>query len=276
MYILQQLPIYVLLTLCLIYWTERTNGYFAAYSEQNTDQNCFCELEGSINDCSCDVDTVDHFNNMKVYPRLKSLLVKNYFRFFKVNLKRECPFWPDDSKCAIRFCQVENCAEQEIPKGLKEHSEHVDKSALFKYTKEAQNVDCSHAEDFNSALGFLDTSISDQSHREFARWAEHDEAEEEFCILDDDESGSQYVDLLLNPERYTGYKGDSAHRIWKSIYHENCFGMNDTKSVPNYIPHIDLRNVCLEQRAFYRIISGLHSSINIHLSAKYLLSESKD
>ena len=30
--------------------------------------------------------------------------------------------------------------------------------------------------------------------------------------------------------------------------------------------------MCLEKRAFYRIISGLHASINIHLSAKYLLS----
>lgn len=32
-----------------------------------------------------------------------------------------------------------------------------------------------------------------------------------------------YVDLLLNPERFTGYSGDSAHRIWNSIYQENCF-----------------------------------------------------
>lgn len=29
----------------------------------------------------------------------------------------------------------------------------------------------------------------------------------------------------------------------------------------------------MEKRVFYRVISGLHSSINIHLSSKYLLSE---
>ncbi|XP_044943238.1 ERO1-like protein beta [Mustela putorius furo] len=34
---------------------------------------------------------------------------------------------------------------------------------------------------------------------------------------------AQYVDLLLNPERYTGYKGSSAWRVWNSIYEENCF-----------------------------------------------------
>lgn len=32
----------------------------------------------------------------------------------------------------------------------------------------------------------------------------------------------------------------------------------------------------MEQRAFYRLISGLHTSINIHLSSDYLLSEAKD
>ena len=31
-----------------------------------------------------------------------------------------------------------------------------------------------------------------------------------------------YVDLKLNPERYTGYTGPSARRIWEAIYQENC------------------------------------------------------
>jgi ABC-type tungstate transport system permease subunit len=32
-----------------------------------------------------------------------------------------------------------------------------------------------------------------------------------------------YVNLAKNPERYTGYKGQSAARVWRSIYGENCF-----------------------------------------------------
>ncbi|XP_017019484.1 ero1-like protein [Drosophila kikkawai] len=264
----------------LLYWTDATGGYFAALNAAETSKNCFCELEGSINDCSCDVDTVDHFNNMKIYPRLQSLLVKNFFRFYKVNLKQECPFWPDDSRCAIRFCQVENCEEQAIPQGIKDKGEQKERAAAFKYTREAQREGkaCSEMEDFDSALGFLDTSISDQAHREFELWAKHDEAEEDFCIVDDHEEGSQYVDLLLNPERYTGYRGESAHRIWKSIYLENCFGGNNetANKFSSIVGHLDLRDMCLEQRAFYRIISGLHSSINIHLCSKYLLSETKD
>lgn len=46
-----------------------------------------------------------------------------------------------------------------------------------------------------------------------------------------------------------------------------------------YIPYRDMASVngiCTEHRVFYRLISGLHSSINIHLSANYLLSEKSD
>jgi len=31
-----------------------------------------------------------------------------------------------------------------------------------------------------------------------------------------------YVNLQLNPERYTGYTGASARRIWDAVYSENC------------------------------------------------------
>ena len=71
----------------------------------------YFQLNGNIDDCSCTVDTVDYFNNVKIYPRLQSLLVRDYFRFYKVNLKRDCPFWADDSKCAIRFCHVKPCQD---------------------------------------------------------------------------------------------------------------------------------------------------------------------
>lgn len=45
-----------------------------------------------------------------------------------------------------------------------------------------------------------------------------------YCfILDDLSSDMHYVNLERNPERYTGYKGDSALKVWKCIYQENCF-----------------------------------------------------
>lgn len=157
----------LLLVVCL-FGSQFSRGFFTAYDKLENNKNCFCEvslickmdqnqgvfnskvlfcfkffclnpcqqLEGSINDCSCEVDTVDHFNNIKIFPRLSSLLMKNYFRFYRVNLHRDCPFWPDDSKCAMRFCQVENCEEKSIPKGLIENGEnHFMKPAVLKVNK---------------------------------------------------------------------------------------------------------------------------------------------
>ena len=43
------------------------------------------------------------------------------------------------------------------------------------------------------------------------------------CVVDESSSGMEYVDLLINPERFTGYAGFSAQRVWNNIYKENCF-----------------------------------------------------
>lgn len=65
------------------------------------------------------------------------------------------------------------------------------------------------------------SDYSSENYKEFERWQRHDDAQDNFCVKES--SPGEYVDLLLNPERYTGYKGVSAHRIWRSIYMENCF-----------------------------------------------------
>lgn len=195
------------------------------------------------------MDTVDHFNNVKIYPRIQSLLRNNYFRFYKTNLHQPCPFWADDSKCAMRFCSVQSCEEKDVPEGIKgvaatenpyykvfykdsiKFSSGFIVTVPFQYSETAQAFDypfeasgCDEFTHTEQELGFLNMSISRQDSIGFQLWAEHDESRDNFCILDDHQPGAEYVDLHLNPERYTGYKGESAHRIWRSIYLENCFG----------------------------------------------------
>ncbi|XP_010784009.1 ERO1-like protein beta [Notothenia coriiceps] len=77
------------------------------------------ELTGVLDDCFCDVESIDVFNNFKIYPRIKRLTEKDYFRYYRVNLKRPCPFWPNDGHCAIKDCHVEPCPESQIPVGIK-------------------------------------------------------------------------------------------------------------------------------------------------------------
>ncbi|XP_021122032.1 ERO1-like protein beta isoform X5 [Heterocephalus glaber] len=243
------------------------------------------QVAGVLDDCLCDIDSIDNFNNYKIFPKIKKLQERDYFRYYKVNLKRPCPFWAEDGHCSIKDCHVEPCPESKIPVGIKAgHSN--------KYLKVANNTeeleDCEQA----NKLGAVNSTLSNQSKEAFIDWARYDDSQDHFCELDvfscsDERSpAAQYVDLLLNPERYTGYKGPSAWRVWNSIYEENCFkprsvyrplnplapsrGEDDGESFYTW-----LEGLCLEKRVFYKLISGLHASINLHLCVNYLLEETK-
>uniref|UniRef100_A0A8C3LT97 ERO1-like protein alpha n=1 Tax=Chrysolophus pictus TaxID=9089 RepID=A0A8C3LT97_CHRPC len=213
------------------------------------------QVTGHLDDCTCDVETIDAFNNYKLFPRLNQLLESDYFRYYKVNLKKPCPFWDDNSHCGIRDCAVKPCPSDEVPDGIR--------SASYKYSEEANSraEECEEA----SRLGAVDESLSKETQQAVLQWTWHDDSSDSFCEADDILSpDAEYVDLLLNPERYTGYKGPDAWKIWNSIYEENCFKPQNVKR--------PLRTA-LKKRAFYRLISGLHASINIHLSARYLLQD---
>ncbi|XP_059697633.1 ERO1-like protein beta isoform X1 [Haemorhous mexicanus] len=236
------------------------------------------QLTGVLDDCLCDIESIDDFNTFKIFPKIQKLQERDYFRYYKVNLKRPCPFWADDGHCSIKDCHVEPCPESKIPVGIKAGSSN-------KYSKAANNSkeleDCEQA----NKLGAVNSTLSNQSKEAFIDWARYDDSQDHFCELDDERSpDAQYVDLLLNPERYTGYKGPSAWRVWNSIYEENCFkprsvyrplnplapsrGGDDGESFYTW-----LEGLCLEKRVFYKLISGLHASINLHLCANYLLEE---
>lgn len=245
---------------------------------RSADCRCFCEVKGDLEDCACDVETIDNFNNDQLFPKLQTLLESDYFRFYKVNLNKPCPFWKVKSHCGLRDCAVQPCSPNEVPEGIRS-------SSYNKYSAEAkEELDSCEKE---KHLGAVDVSLSNETREVLLNWRKHDDEAERFCLVDDEESpDSQYVDLLLNPERYTGYKGPEAWQIWNSIYEENCFKPYTIRRplIPGLVQSSSgnearsfyswLGGQCVEKRAFYRLISGLHASINIHLSARYLLDDS--
>ncbi|KAF5351640.1 hypothetical protein D9756_007549 [Leucocoprinus leucothites] len=107
----------------------------------------------------------------------------------------------------------------------------------------------------------------------------------DYCFLDDNTEGD-YFDLQLVPERYTGYSGHDARRVWRSIYEENCFGLSELSLMKGKSPapvtlpdtmiealHDDGKDSpaqCLEKRVYYKMISGLHASISTHICHEYL------
>ena len=237
---------------------------FKEDSPTESDQ-CFCQLEGKIDDCMCNVDTVDYFNNMKIFPRLQSLLQKDFFRYFKYNANRPCPFWNSSTdRCKNPSCGVKPCSIDEIPPGLINDN----------------NENCQQKNE-DSADFKVDSTISDKVLADLESWKDFDDSQGSFCQIDPDDNcpNCDYVDLSKNPERYTGYKDEPAHRVWRAIYQENCFEppkISNAKTTTKkkaafsaaFFPK-SLEKMCLEKRAFYRAISGLHSSITVHLTAEH-------
>uniref|UniRef100_A0A7N6B5B6 ERO1-like protein alpha n=1 Tax=Anabas testudineus TaxID=64144 RepID=A0A7N6B5B6_ANATE len=227
----------------------------------SADCRCFCQVTGNLDDCACDVETIDHFNNDQLFPKLQNLLESDYFRFYKVNLNKPCPFWTSSSHCGLRHCAVKPCSPVSSCFDLNQlqlSSAHPQRECVWSFV-----------------------CFSDETREALLDWSKYDDEAERFCVVDDEASpDSQYVDLLLNPERFTGYKGPEAWQIWNSIYEENCFNFFLSTCLTTTLVVFAARKFyswldgqCVEKRAFYRLVSGLHASINIHLSARYLLDD---
>ncbi|XP_039004486.1 endoplasmic reticulum oxidoreductin-2-like isoform X2 [Hibiscus syriacus] len=176
--------------------------------------SCQCPQEhrysGIVEDCCCDYETVDHLNEEVLHPLLQELVKTPFFRYFKVKLWCNCPFWPDDDDLKCQEGKPEATVDRTLD------------SQAFRGWTETDNP-----------------------------WTYDDET---------DNSEMTYVNLQLNPERYTGYTGPSARRIWDAVYSENC-------------PKYPAEELCQEEKILYKLISGLHSSISIHIGSDYLLDE---
>jgi len=177
-------------------------------------------IEGSsiIDDCCCRVDTVQASNAKNLRPLLNELVSKRFFRYFKLDLYSDCPFWVADFLCASGGCGVCECNEDEVPTFWNQQSKQTD---------------------------FVE--VQTPGPNSFSSW---EDVEENMWIVQQcHEEEMSYVNLGMYPEGNTEYDG---RMIWDRIYDENCFKGS-------------LDSMCLEERVFYRLISGLHASINIHI-----------
>ena len=44
-----------------------------------------------MDDCFCDIESIDSFNNFKIYPRVKRLTERDFFRYYRVSTTRLVP-----------------------------------------------------------------------------------------------------------------------------------------------------------------------------------------
>ncbi|RZC45412.1 hypothetical protein C5167_038356 [Papaver somniferum] len=223
--------------------SSRSINKISLFNHQHN-QACNCadsrKYTGIVEDCCCDYETVDSLNDEVLNPLLQELVTIPFFRYFKVKLWCDCPFWPDDGMCRLRDCSVCECEENEFPEIFKKPGRISSQDLVCQEGKPQATVD--RTLDRKAFRGWVEIDNP---------WTSDDET---------DNAEMTYVNLQLNPERYTGYTGPSARRIWDAIYTENC-------------PRYPSGEFCKEKKVLYKLISGLHSSISIHIAADYLLDE---
>ncbi|KAI0452367.1 endoplasmic reticulum Oxidoreductin 1-domain-containing protein [Xylaria acuta] len=259
-----------------------------------------------VSDACVSYQTLENLNT-KVKPAVDEL-TKNtdFFSYYRLNLfNKRCPFWNDENgMCGNIACAVNTIDnEEDIPKiwRASELGKLEGPSAKHpgkKVQKEKPQ---------RPLQGLLGENVGESCVVEY-----DDECDErDYCVPEDETTSSKgdYVSLVLNPERFTGFAGEGAKMVWDAIYRENCFQKSSfpqsaslgTSSLLQGPAAQDFRNVllsaerqqileqhhhdpstsfaqtglenedeCLEKRVFYRVISGMHSSISTHLCWDFL------
>ncbi|KAG7372588.1 endoplasmic reticulum oxidoreductin [Nitzschia inconspicua] len=232
--------------------------------ERNNEERCSCDLDrplsfaatvdlhGDVSECCCTFDEMERINAEIVHPLLKRVVATPFFAHFKIDLCSDCELWTDAPLCVLRDCGVCECDEppawasqvEWMPSitGPDAGCEHLDDQVVT-------TVDLHVLEEWPSSSGLL-SFLNDDSMVE----TESNHAISDTAVV---------VDLRLNPERYTGYNGPSAEKVWNAIHSENCFQQENATDGGC--------SLTSDQRVYNRILSGLHSSISLHIAHSYCL-----
>jgi ERO1-like protein alpha len=193
--------------------------------------------------CPCSISSIQKLNEVHISPTLGALLSTPFFRYFRVDLEAKCPFWENDGYCTIKQCSVEETQEEEAANVLG--------TAVLTRASGHELID------------------------------EHWTNELDSSWTNEGENGNfHYVDLLSNPEKYTGYKPKAgSSRVWHEVHAFNTFHSSSEKI--GVVGHEgeesakELASMPVEHRVFWKSVSGLHASISSHIAVNYLLDKRK-
>ncbi|KAL8779392.1 MAG: hypothetical protein Q9213_006960 [Squamulea squamosa] len=247
-----------------------------------------------VSDACASYSTLDNLNTA-LAPSLTNITQStDFFAFYRLNLyDQKCPVtaWDDETgTCGNIACKVDTLEnEKDIP--LIWRASELSKLEGPKAAHPGRQLQKERGSQ-RPLQGTLGENVGESCVVEY-----DDECDDrDYCIPEDESATAKgdYVSLVDNPERYTGYAGQP---VWDAIYRENCFfktppSSSISSSSPlsnpfnsNLEAAAALRNViqagtpksefilddsCLEKRVFHRIISGMHASISTHICADYL------
>lgn len=247
--------------------------------------------------------------NAAVKPTIDDLIRNtDFFSHYRLPLfSKTCPFWNDDNGiCGNSACAVSTIDdEKDVP--LAWRADELSKLQGPKAEHPGKKAQKERPQ--RPLQGSLGEDVGESCVVEY-----DDECDErDYCVPEDESASGKgvYVSLVQNPERFTGYGGESAKMVWDAIYRENCFkkasfpesaglGMSssnlmgpaaqDFRAVLQNVgrqqaltqPENSLgamaapEDECLEKRVFFRVVSGMHASISTHICWDYLNQTSGD
>ena len=243
-----------------------------------------------VSDACASYHTLDTLNSA-LTPHLKAITQStDFFAYYRLNLfDQKCPVraWDDETgTCGNIACKVDTLEdEKDIP--MIWRASELSKLEGPKAAHPDRRLQKERGSE-RPLQGTLGENVGESCVVEY-----DDECDDrDYCVPEDESATAKgdYVSLVDNPERFTGYAGRD---VWDAIYKENCFSKETPLSglpgvpQPNNLPQAasDLRTIiqknspsteltlddeCLEKRVFHRIISGMHASISTHICFDYL------
>lgn len=234
--------------------------------------------------------------NTRVKPAIDDLTRNtDFFSHYRLNLySKTCPFWSDENgMCGNSACAVDTIDdEKDVP--LVWRAEELSK--LEGPQAEHPERKIQKERPHRPLQGSLGEDVGESCVVEY----DDDCDERDYCVPEDESAGAKgvYVSLVQNPERFTGYGGESAKMVWDAIYRENCFkkssfprsaglGLSPAALGPaeqdfravlqnvgrqqaqNGVDGLEYEGECLEKRVFFRVVSGMHASISTHICWEY-------
>jgi len=189
-------------------------------SNPSAQDDCAISPKAIVSDACASYSTLERLND-NVKPTLDDLTrTTDFFSHYRLNLfNKRCPFWNDENgMCGNIACAVETLDnEEEIP--LVWRASELGKLEGPRAKHPGKTVQKQKPE--RPLGGKLGANVGESCVVEY-----DDECDErDYCVPDDESAASKgdYVSLLRNPERFTGYAGDGAKQVWDAIYRENCF-----------------------------------------------------
>eukprot|EP00529_Nitzschia_sp_RCC80_P012066 CAMPEP_0113460632 /NCGR_PEP_ID=MMETSP0014_2-20120614/11097_1 /TAXON_ID=2857 /ORGANISM="Nitzschia sp." /LENGTH=563 /DNA_ID=CAMNT_0000352311 /DNA_START=3 /DNA_END=1694 /DNA_ORIENTATION=+ /assembly_acc=CAM_ASM_000159 len=230
-----------------------------------------------VSECCSSFADIETINSQTVYKLFDRIVQLPFFSHFRIDLCTDCTLWDDAPMCMLRDCSVCECEQPPQWLALSPAEQWMPLSTKLATCNEDDDDDDDaqvNERNYNSQKNIHErvvTTIDDHMNHMILPPPDHgdlfDEAPSSSHKFDDEDT-SIVVDLRLNPEQYTGYSGESAEKVWSAIHVENCFQSEHDED--------NSQQLCKEQRVYNRILSGLHSSISLHIAYSYCLEIDED